>query len=291
MHPVALLTPTFRNDIDRFELLCESMDRYVTGYERHYVIVNDDDYEIFARFANDKRLILKGSRFLPVWLYPTPRWLTRKNRRIWLSGRSAPVHGWHIQQMLKIAGALAAREDRICIVDSDNAFFRPFDIGAYAGGETTPLYRDRDAINLSLPKHAEWTETAYRLLGLGAPAFPADDYVGNVIAWDKKALRAMTEQVKLATGVEWRAALCRARKFSEYLLYGNFVANWPQWRERHEIVEESLACAHWEENSLDESWLKSMVANASPHAVALCVQSYSRTEVPKIRSAMHATAA
>ena len=40
MHSVALLTPTFRKDIERFELLCESIDRWVFGYARHYVLVN-----------------------------------------------------------------------------------------------------------------------------------------------------------------------------------------------------------------------------------------------------------
>ena len=45
---VALMTPTYRGDLERFELLCESIDRFVSGYERHYVIVNDDDVPYFA---------------------------------------------------------------------------------------------------------------------------------------------------------------------------------------------------------------------------------------------------
>ena len=29
---VALMTPTYRGDLERFELLCESIDRFVSGY-------------------------------------------------------------------------------------------------------------------------------------------------------------------------------------------------------------------------------------------------------------------
>ena len=63
---VALMTPTYRGDLDRFELLCESIDRFVTGYQRHYVIVNDDDLPFFARFENSRRTVLPSSRFLPL---------------------------------------------------------------------------------------------------------------------------------------------------------------------------------------------------------------------------------
>ena len=291
MHSVALLTPTYRNDIDRFELLCESIDRYVTGFDRHYVIVNDDDFHLFQRFASLRRLVIKASKFLPVWLVPAPRFLARNGRRVWVSALSMPVHGWHVQQLVKIAGSLAAREDRVCIVDSDNTFFRNFDVRAYAGGETTPLYVDRDAIKMEMPNHTVWTKNAFKLLGLGEPTYPSDDYVGNVIAWDRGALKAMTEHIHRITGVDWRLALCRSRGFSEYLLYGNFVANAPHWRERHQVVEDSLACAYWEETSVNASWLKAMVANADPHKVALCIQSYSHTAVLDIRTAMHGAVA
>jgi len=81
-------------------------------------------------------------------------------------------------------------------------------------------------------------------------------------------------------------ALCRTRQFSEYLLYGHFVAHAPQFRERHRIVEKSLACAYWDEEQLDEAWVRSMLDSAEPQMVALCIQSYSHTSVPDIRSAM-----
>jgi hypothetical protein len=286
MRSVAILTPTHSKDLERFELLCESIDRFVEGYERHYVIVNDDDQHLFAKYASARRTVEPSSKFLPYWLWSVPRTFTRNGRRVWLSLFSKPVHGWHIQQLLKIGGALAVAEDRVCIVDSDNLFFRQFDVGLYAGAEKTPLYVDRKAIQRDSPTHAPWACNARELLGLPAPTFPADDYVGNILAWDKATLQAMTEEIRVATGLDWRLALCRRRQFSEYLLYGNFVANSARFGGEHDIVEQSLAAAHWEEKQLDEAWVREMMANAEPQMVALCIQSYSGTAVPDIRSAM-----
>jgi hypothetical protein len=64
-HDVALVTPTLRRDIERFALLCDSIEHHLEGYERHYVIVNDDDVSLFAPFATSRRQIVAGSRLLP----------------------------------------------------------------------------------------------------------------------------------------------------------------------------------------------------------------------------------
>jgi hypothetical protein len=286
MRTVALLTPTYAKDIERFDLLCESIDRYVRGYERHYVIVNDDDLPVFQKYASDRRVIAPSSAYLPTWLWAVPRFLAFKGRRIWVSPIAKPIHGWHVQQLLKISGALRAVEDRICIVDSDNLFFREFDVQAYAGGEKTPLYVSRAALLGKETMHTAWTRNAFRLLGLPEPLFPADDYVGNVIAWDRQALKAMSEEIRLATGLDWRLALCRTRQFSEYMLYGQFIAHAPRFREQHQIVEKSLACTHWDEEQLDEAMIRALRDSAEPQMIALCIQSYSHTSVPDIRSAM-----
>ncbi len=205
MRRVALLTPTHRADIERFDLLCESIDRRVSGYDRHYVIVNDEDMSLFGRYGTERRVVQPASKFLPAWLWAMPRFLSRNGRRVWLSLLSGPIHGWHVQQLLKIGGTLAAAEDRVCIVDSDNLFFRDFDVRAYAGREQTPLYIDAKSIESTNPNHATWTQNAHQLLGLPEPTFPADDYVGNLIVWDKATLKAMTEQIRLVNGQDWRA--------------------------------------------------------------------------------------
>jgi hypothetical protein len=283
MHSVALLTASYARDIERFALLSESIDAWLTGYTRHYVLVNDEDVPLFERFASDRRVIVPASRYLPRWLLALPPALQFGNRRVWLSLLSSPVHGWHIQQILKIAGVLHAPEQRVCILDSDNLFFREFDVGQYAGAETTPLFVTPKAIDADHPLHGLWLRTVDQLLGIKARSFPADDYVGNALVWDKDTVRAMTAAIRSATGTNWVLALCRKKKFSEYLLYGNFVANSPEHSARHRITADSIAVSHWDDTRLDRKAIEAMMGAASPGQVALCIQSYSSTSIDDIR--------
>jgi hypothetical protein len=286
MHSVALLTPSHSKDLERFDLLCESIDACLSGYARHYVVVNDDDVHLFEKYRSHRRDIIPASRYLPKWLWAVPPGLLPSRRRIWVSLLSYPVHGWHIQQILKIAGVLAVPEQRVCILDSDNLFFRKFDIGRYAGAEKTPLYVDRNAIRADAPLHATWLRNCDYMLGLPETSFPADDFVGNALVWDKTAVRAMTEAIKSATKVSWALALCRTRPFSEYLLYGRFVSSSPSHLAQHQMVERSLALAHWDENRLDRSSIEAMMHAAAPEQVALCIQSYSSTSIGDIRGVL-----
>ena len=269
---VALVTPSHRKDVERFALLSDSIDRHVARYARHYVIVNDDELPFFLRFNGPRRVVLPCSQFLPRWLRLAPPWLVGNGRRVWWSLRSWPVHGWHVQQLLKISAGLKLPEQRFCFIDSDNVFIRPFDVSAYAGGERTPLYEDSKAIVDDAPLHSNWTHSCDQLLGQKETAFPADDYIGNVIVWDKRALHDMTLTIERVTGKSWPHALCSARTFSEYLLYGHFVRTSPLHLAKHEITPKSLANAYWGDLPLDTTEVTAMVANTPESQVALCIE-------------------
>jgi hypothetical protein len=286
MKTVALVTTSHRSDIERFRLLCDSIDRFVTGYERHYVIVNDDDMSSFAPYNTGRRVVLPCSQLLPWWLKLLPTFLLRNGRRVWWSFYSAPVHGWQVQQLVKIAAVSRLPEERFCIIDSDNVFFRRFDAAAYAGRDQAPLYADPKAINPDMPLHTVWLQNCDRLLGLAATELPADDYIGNAIVWDKLTLQQMISTIERVTGRSWAAVLCRTRKFSEYLLYGCFVRQSAQHMRTHELVTVSPVSAYWEEVPLDSKALAAMVRNSASVQVALCIESYSRTPLPLIRSAV-----
>ena len=55
MNPVALLTPTYGRDLELCTLLCESVDRHVTSFSKHYLLVPDCDFELFSHFESDRR--------------------------------------------------------------------------------------------------------------------------------------------------------------------------------------------------------------------------------------------
>jgi hypothetical protein len=283
---VALLTPSYHKDLERFALLCDSIDRYVKGHERHYVVVADDEIPLFSRFNSERRKVLPSSMFLPKWLKLVPPFLLRQGRRLWWSFRSGPVHGWHIQQLLKISAVSSLPEQRFCVIDSDNVFFRPFDASAYAGAMKAPLYVEHAAIEADAPLHAAWMRSCDRLLGQAKTAFPADDYIGHVIVWDQRTVRDLTQKIAAVAKRDWKEALCKTRALSEYLLYGHFVRNSPTHLQTHEIVTAGLVHAYWDAAPLDAPAVVAMIARAAPSEVALSVASFSNTPVRAIREAV-----
>src|SRR5439155_2030725 len=107
MNQVALLTPTYGRDLEICTLLCESVDRHITSFAKHYLLVPDCDLPLFAPLASERRVIIPDSAYLPGWLRPLPRVIQRKRRQFWWSLRAKPVSGWHVQQFLKIAAVMS----------------------------------------------------------------------------------------------------------------------------------------------------------------------------------------
>ena len=286
MSTISLVTPTYRRDLELCTLLCESVDRYVTSFSKHYLIVADEELPLFARFNSDRRVVLPTSLFLPAWLRPLPRFVRRGRRRYWWSLRSWPVSGWHVQQFIKIAAASVLPEERHSVVDSDVVFFRRFDLSAFASPNPTPLFHAPRAVVADAPLHARWVRSAHRLLGLAEPAFPADDFIGHTIVWDQRAVRAMTGRIEAATGVEWMEALCRARDVSEFMLYGYFVGSNPGYSAQHRLAADDLCLSYWDAEALDRPALERMLCSAGESYVAFSAASFSGTPVPLIRSVL-----
>src|ERR1700743_1789867 len=140
LNSVALLTPTYGPDLDLCTLLCESVDRHVGSFSKHYLLVRDSALPLFAHFASESQVILPASKFLPKWLRPLPAIFQRKRRQYWWSFRTRPVSGWHVQQFLKIAATISLPHQRFCILDSDVVFFRDFDLARFEYPHRFPLF-------------------------------------------------------------------------------------------------------------------------------------------------------
>src|SRR5580698_11134582 len=93
MNPVALLTPTYGRDLELCTLLCESVDRHVSSFTKHYLLVPDCDLSLFSHFESERRTVLPASRFLPASLRPLPRIVQRKRRQYSWSFRSKSESG------------------------------------------------------------------------------------------------------------------------------------------------------------------------------------------------------
>jgi hypothetical protein len=286
MTSLALLTPTYARDFELCKLLCESVDRHVTPFAKHYLLVPDSDYDLFAGFVSDRRTVIPASAFLPAWLRPMPRMFRRKRRQFWWSTRARPVSGWHVQQFLKIAAAMVLPHERYCILDSDIVFFRDFDVSRFERPNTIPLFRITNEVTAEQPRHSRWVETSHQLLGLDTPPLPAPDYIGHIIFWDRDTTRAMVAKIESATGRDWVEALCRTRDFSEYMLYGYFAESDRAFAATHTPVSITPCVSYWEAPRLDRTGLSRLLDRARPDDVAFSVASFSLTPVDVIRAAV-----
>jgi len=286
MNRVALLTPTYAADLELCTLLCESVDRHVSSFSKHYLLVPDCDLALFSGFESEHRKVLPASQFLPKWLRPLPRIVQRKRRQYWWSLRTKPVSGWHVQQYLKIAATISLPCQRYCILDSDVVFFRDFDLSRFEYPNSIPLLNVQNEITSEQIRHARWVETTHELLGLPAPPLPASDFIGHIIFWDQQTTRAMTSKIEAVTHLDWVEALCRTREFSEYLLYGYFAQNDARFSGRHSLSPRSQCVSYWDQPELSKEGVNQLLRRARKDDVAFSVASFSGTPVQIIRAAI-----
>jgi hypothetical protein len=291
MNPVALLTPTYGRDLELCTLLCESVDRHVAGFSKHYLLVPDCDLPLFSRFESERRSVLPASKFLPKWLRPLPRFIQRKRRQYWWSFRTRPVSGWHVQQFLKIAATIALPHQRYCILDSDVVFFRDFDLARFEYPNSIPLLSVPNQVTSSQISHSHWVETTHRLLGIPTPQLPASDFIGHIIFWDRETTRAMASRIEAISGLDWVEALCRTHGFSEYMLYGYFAQNDASLSGRHRPTSRTACVSYWDQPKLGRDELNQLLRRADKDDVAFSVASFSGTPVETIRAAIEETAA
>jgi hypothetical protein len=286
MSPVALLTPTYGRDLELCTLLCESVDRHVSSFSKHFLLVPDADLPLFAHFESERRSVLAASKLLPGWLRPLPRIIQRKRRQFWWSLRTKPVSGWHVQQLLKIAATIALPCQRYCILDSDVVFFRDFDLSRFQSPNSIPLLTMPGAVTSSHIRHAHWVETTHRLLGLPQPPLPASDFIGHIIFWEQQTARAMASKIEAVTGLDWVEALCRTHGLSEYMLYGYFAQSDADFSGRHTLTSRTPCISYWDQPKLSQGELNALLSSADKDDVAFSVASFSGTPVATIRAAI-----
>ncbi|MNH98430.1 hypothetical protein D3C73_511520 [compost metagenome] len=115
------------------------------------------------------------------------------------------------------------------------------------------------------------------------PPLPGDDYIGQMIVWDRESLNTIVDRIEAVTGLPWWKALCKARDFSEYILYGVGVAGNPSLMGRHRIVEQSLCATYWSGPALDEAGIGKLIDAMAKDQYAIAIQSHTRTEPSLIR--------
>lgn len=279
----AIVTASYAADLDRCRLLCESIDRHVTGFDRHYILVEKRDVAAFRALESRHRVVVDERDILPSWLHALDDPLSRFRRRIWLSLRTPPLRGWHVQQLRRVGIARHMAEDAMVFCDSDVVFLRPFDCGRFWQDGRLRLFRRDNA--LDGPQFADqhrWSVNAGRLLGIAAPPMSRHDYISTVIAWRRRTVAAMCDHIEARSGRDWVAAVASRRKFSECMIYGRYVDE-VIGGEGHFVNDTEYCRVQWWGAAMTDADLDAFVADMGPLQAAICVQSFIGADIAHIR--------
>jgi hypothetical protein len=288
---LALVTPTYRNDLSLFVDLHQSVLLHTDESVKHYVVVPSDDSDLFAAMAGPRCLIVPEESLYPAhyrsvgglvnrMLRPLPH-IPSYARIAAINTRHPfhPIRGWVMQQLLKMELARDLNADTVLLIDSDVELVRPLNEAMLRRGARAMLYRRPGGVGISLPRHMQWHAVARQLLGLPPAQFPAPDYVTSFCVWEPSVLRAMLARIEQVTGESWMDAVTGQRTFSEWTLYGVFAEEVMKYEEEA-LTESSLCHSYWGRVPLTIESAADFLSDISPNDVAVLIQS--KTQTPRI---------
>jgi hypothetical protein len=279
----ALVTASYAPDFERCRLLCETIDRFVTGFTRHYILVEHRDVALFKQLENPNRVVIDENDLLPRWIRPFPDPSNFGRRRIWLAPGMMPLRGWHVQQFRRIAIAAHTDEDAFFYVDSDVTFLKPFDSASiWHGGDLRLFRRDGDLLRPVPGDQHAWSQNAGKVLGIEPVSPVGHDYIGTLIGWRRDALLSMCDHIQKVTGRHWIAAIGRSRRFSECMIYGRYADEVLMARDHYHDGAD-LCRVYWFAPAPTDEQFIAFVEAMTPEQVAIGMQSFIGDDTARIR--------
>lgn len=161
---VTFFTPTHRRDLERFRLLRESIERFGTDIH-HVAVVDDEDLQEFHKLEFKNNLtLLSTAEVLPqrIEARRKARGYRRRDPRYWVSPQ--PIHGWTIQQIIKLSSPEFTDTPGIVVLDSDVVFLdKVVHSDFYASDGRLHLYERPHSETVET---AEWFIRSVRFLSL-----------------------------------------------------------------------------------------------------------------------------
>lgn len=267
----AIVTPSFGPDFERCRLLCRSVQEFLEGDYRHYLIVDRRDLALFRSLEGPRTEVRTVEEHLPWWLRRLPG-----ARRWWLSLKTPPVRNWILQQLVKLSVAEFLDEPNIVFTDSDVVFIRPFYVNDLSPGGSLRLFRVPGAAN-QMP-HNLWHETSARLLGLPSSKYFGSTYIGNMITWRRENVRALYRRIESVSGRPWLETVARQWHLSEYILYGVFVEHVLKGDTGHEFVDTPICHISWDYTFQTDADVERFFSEVQPYHVAVMMSSKQNIE-------------
>ncbi|GGF62879.1 DUF6492 family protein [Alteromonas lipolytica] len=234
-----LVTPTFKDDLQRCERLVATAQCYLSGYEKHYLIIDEKEWSLFAHLASAKVVLMTKESLLPYRNINLP-----VLRKWWWGKKTLPVRGWIFQQLCKFAIAEKVDCDAIVFADSDVEFIRPFNLNQLWRGDKLRLsVKLRGPVLQTDRRYLNWYSLAARLFGITSQKNIKHGYIAQLNAFRRDTCLALLDHIAVTAWKPWHRALARELDLSEFILYGAFVEHVQQgnghWQDFKQLTHSS----------------------------------------------------
>jgi hypothetical protein len=286
---IAVLTPSYAPDFDSFAFLHQSVVEYADVDVVHYVVVPDEDLPLFATLRS-KRMVLIGYRELLPASFVSTVWFAHAVARIPRAPRGArfiavnlrrpwpPLRGWLLQQIVKLSMAMRIECDTLLVIDSDVQLIQPIAEAMFASKDAVRFYRKPEGISADMVRHVRWHDNARRLLSVDTDVSPPyNDPIGSLVSWDPRIVQQCTRLLADVSSRPWETAVSREWEFSEYVLYGEFLAEFGSAEQLSFVADRTLCHSHWAPQPLDLAGARRFIETLNARDVAIHIQSNSHT--------------
>ena len=274
----AMVTPSFRLDIERCALLLDSVDRWVHRSVAHYVVVDRRDVPLFRPLIRGRTELLVVEDIVPKWLFRIPF-----TRRFWFSLRSRPVKNWILQQIVKLSMAQVLAEDVLLYTDSDVCFVAPYEPALLEREGRVPLFVEYGQRGL-IPSNDLWHRTAAQIVGIPVMGEYDTNFIDNVVPWRRQNALALLDRIGSVASRDWPLVIAARSAFSEYITYGLFCQAVLGGAAQHweDGVKRSLS--YWGQSPLGQDELRALRKQCTSEQHAVMISAKSRTPVRDIAS-------
>lgn len=212
-------------------MLTDSISACVCGSFDHYVVVHKQDLELFRAFRRGRTHLLSDEEILHGSLEFTVSDEHLGRYRY----RNKPLSGWSVQQLTKLAAPEISDAVIFVLLDSDFFFLKPLDPHELFTEERLPLFCLDDG-GAMYARYPSWYDNASRLTAYPKNRSVRFNYVTKPIYWLRSCVVQLRERIERAAQRPWQDALLDSQEFSEYTLYGMYVENTPEEKNRHRLT-------------------------------------------------------
>lgn len=236
--PLALVTTTYRGDLQRFAILRDSIRRYGTRFP-HIAIVQTEDYGIFSeRYGGDIDItLLRTADVLPKSV-ESQRRAARTGRGLRsLLSRRAPVgaqemRGWYAQQLSKLFFLRETTYPTVAFIDSDLFLCESIEYSDFFYGQEAKLFRRRAANAESL----DFDISTYEILGRDIYYVKNSDlydFIFHPVIFRASTGRRLFDHLERSMGRKWVDRFIAERRPSEYNLLGHVATDMEELQGYH----------------------------------------------------------